>query len=174
MAAKQAGVLDAIARRLRESPDEVLPTLRVLADPDALPEPSDDHVVGVARRVNAHRLQEHLARFRAGALSTGEVREALGGVTRQAVAARVASRSLLSLEIAGRSWFPAWQFGPEGVRAGLPRVVQALAEGGRGALAADSLARAPIAEEGGASVAELLAAGRVDDALHYIRTAAAG
>jgi hypothetical protein len=167
-------VLAAVARRLREAPDEVLPTLRLLADPDALPERSDDHVVAVARRVNAHRLQEHLARFREGALSTAEVREALGGVTRQAVAGRVASGSLLSLEIAGRSWFPSWQFGPEGVLPGLVRVLQALVEDGRGALAADALARAPLTEERGASVADLLAAGRVDDAVHYVRTAAAG
>jgi hypothetical protein len=173
MAAEEA-VLDAVARRLRESPDEVLPTLRLLADPDALPERADDHVVAVARRVNAHRLEEHLARFRQGALDTAEVRAALGGVTRQAVASRVASGSLLSLEIAGRSWFPSWQFGPEGVLPGLARVVQALAEDGRGALAADALARAPIAEERGASVADLLAAGRLDDAVHYVRTAAAG
>jgi hypothetical protein len=38
-------------------------------------------------------------------------------------------------------------------------------------LAADALARRPLPEEGGKSVADLLAAGRVDDAVHYVRTA---
>lgn len=167
-------VLAAVARRLQETPDQVLPTLQLIADPDALPERSDRHVREVARQVNAHRLQEHLDRFRAGAMTTADVRDALGGVTRQAVAARVASGSLLSLEIAGRSWFPMWQFGPDGAWPGLPRVVHALLDGGRGVLAADALARTPLDEEGGQSVADLLAAGRVDDAVHYVTTATAG
>jgi hypothetical protein len=164
-------VLAAVARRLQESPDQVLPTLRLLADPDALPERLDPSAVRVAKRVNAQRLQERLDDFRSRAHTTSEVRELLGGVSRQAVASRVASGSLLSLEVAGRSWFPAWQFGPEGPWPRLAEVLRELQRDGRGVLAADALMRQSLPEESGRSPADLLAAGRVEDALHYIRTA---
>lgn len=163
-------VLEAVARRLRESPEQVLPTLRLLADPDALPEPGAS-VVALAKRVNAHRVEERLAAFRAGALATSEVRALLGGVSRQAVSSRVASGSLVMLEIGGRSWFPDWQFTATGVVPGLPRLLAVLVRGRRSVLAADALARTPLPEEDGLSVAELLADGRVDDAVHYASTA---
>src|SRR5207249_550193 len=98
----------------------------------------------------------------------------LGGVTRQAVASRVANKSLLALEIGGRLYFPDWQFGPEGPRAGLSGLLAALSVHKRGVLAADALMRAAIAEAGGRSAAELLAAGDVDAAVHYVRLAGGG
>jgi phytoene dehydrogenase-like protein len=171
MARGNQAVLAAVARRLQEAPEQVLPTLRLLADPDALPARLDPSAVRVAKRLNAQRLQECLDDFRARAHSTAEVRELLGGVSRQAVASRVASGSLMSLEIAGRSWFPAWQFGPEGPWPRLPEVLSALLGEGRGVLAADALVRQPIPEESGRAAADLLAAGRVDDVLHYVRGA---
>jgi hypothetical protein len=165
-------VLDALALRLRESPEDVLPVLRLITSPDALPPVrTEGGVVALARRVNAHRLVERLDAFRAAALSTDEARAALGGVSRQAVSSRVASGTLLALEIGGRSWFPDWQFGESGVLPGLPDVLRVLMRGGRGALAADALARKALPEEGGRSVADLLAAGRVEDAVHYVSTA---
>jgi hypothetical protein len=165
-------VLAAVARRLEGDPDRVLPTLRLLADPDAVPERVDAPARALAHRLNAARTQELLDSFRAGSLTTREVRELLGGVSRQAVASRVASRSLLSLEIGGRSYFPAWQFDAAGPLPGLPRLLAVLLSG-RGALAADALARQPVAEEGGRSVAGLLSEGRLDEALHYAASAAA-
>lgn len=167
-------VLDAVARRLAETPDQVLPTLRLLADPDALPGGYEQTAVALSRRLNAERMQEHLTTFRTQAYTTGEVRELLGGVTRQAAASRVASGSLLALEIAGRSYFPAWQFGPDGPWPGLGKVLHALVEGGRGALASDALMRTPLPEERGRTPADLLAAGRVGDAVHYVVTAGGG
>jgi hypothetical protein len=83
----------------------------------------------------------------------------------------VASGSLLSTEIAGRSWFPDWQFGPDGPWPRLTEVLRELVRDGRGVLAADALMRLPLPEEKGLSPADLLAAGRTDDALHYLRTA---
>lgn len=164
-------VLAAVVRRLEEAPEQVLPTLRLLADPDALPARLEPSAVALAKRLNAQRLQQRLDAFRAGSLTTTDVRELLGGVSRQAVASRVASGSLLSMEVAGRSWFPSWQFGPEGPWPRLGEVLRELLTGDRGVLAADALMRAPLREEGGRSAADLLAAGRVDDALHYLRTA---
>jgi hypothetical protein len=168
---RNQAVLAAVVRRLEESPEQVLPTLRLLADPDALPERLEPSAVVVARRLNTQRLQERLDTFRAGSLSTSQVRELLGGVSRQAVASRVASGSLLSMEVAGRSWFPSWQFGPDGPWPRLPEVLRELVQGGRGVLAADALMRQRLPEEGKRSPADLLAAGRVEDALHYVRTA---
>jgi len=171
VARRNQAVLAAVARRLEEAPEQVLPTLRLLADPDALPERLEPSAVALARRVNAQRLQERLGEFRDGAQTTTEVRELLGGVSRQAVASRVASGTLLSLEVAGRSWFPSWQFGPDGPWPRLAEVLRELLRDGRGVLAADALMRQPLREEAGRSAADLLAAGRVDDALHYVRTA---
>lgn len=173
MASNQA-VLDAVARRLQEAPEQVLPTLRVLGDLDALPGPGASRTVALARKVNADRLSAELDRFRQSAYSTSEVRPMLGGVTRQAVAARVAAGSLLSLEISGRSYFPDWQFGPDGVLPGVSQLISALRADGRGALAADALMRTPLPETGGRSPAELLAAGDVATALHYVVVATGG
>lgn len=172
MVANQA-VLAAVARRLKEDPDRVLPTLRLLADPDAVPEKVDRAAVALAHRVNAGRLQGLLDDFRAHSYTTTQVRELLGGVTRQAVASRVSSGTLLALEIAGRSYFPDWQFGPQGPHRGLSEVLGALLDHGRGVLAADALARRPLPEEKGESVASLLEQGRVHDALHYVAVAGA-
>jgi len=169
-AAAQA-VLDAVAGRVETEPEHVLPTLRLLADLDALPDRADTATIGLAGRLNAQRLTEAHDRFRAHTFATTEVRKILGGVSRQAVASRVANGSLLALEVAGRLRFPDWQFGPDGPVRGLPQVIEALTEPGRGVLAADALMRTPIEEAGGRSPAQLLAAGDLDGALHYIRVA---
>jgi hypothetical protein len=166
-----AAVLQSVAERLRDDPENVLPTLRLLADSQALPDREDETSVALARRLNAERLTERLAAFRAGSLVTSEVRALLGDVTRQAVSHRVTHDQLLALEIAGRLHFPDWQFSAEGTRPGLARIVTALQAGGRGALAADALMRGPIPEQGGRSAADLLAAGEVELAVHYLTTA---
>lgn len=173
MAASAQAVLDAVAQRVRDDPAQVLPTLRLLADPDALPEVSDTETLTLARKVNAERLAALRARFRAGALPTAQVRSLLG-VSRQAVAARVANRTLLALELGGTSYFPDWQFGADGVVAGLGRLIAALTEQGRGVLAADALMRTPLPEEDGASPAQLLATGHLAAALHYVHGAGGG
>jgi hypothetical protein len=169
-----ANVLEAVARRLEEDPAQVLPTLRLLADRDALPEDADETTVELARQVNAERLVARRTEFRIRAHPTSEVRALLGGVTRQAVAFRVANKGLLSLEFGGTSYFPNWQFGPDGPLPGLNRVVAALAANGRGVLAADTLMRTPLEEERGRTPAQLLAAGDVDGAVHYITVSGGG
>lgn len=171
MPTRNAAVLESVARRLAEEPQHVLPTLRLLADPDALPDRKDKATVALARRVNADRIAARRAQFRAQALSTGEVREVLGGVSRQAVGQRVANKTLLSLEIAGTSYFPDWQFGPDGLLPGLGRIIAGLVSGGRGALASDALMRTPLREERGRTPAQLLADGDVNRALRYIAVA---
>ena len=172
--AGNASMLRAVARRLEEDPARVLPTLRLLADQDALPEAADEKTVELARRLNVERLAAYRADFRSHAHPTSQVRVLLGGVTRQAVALRVANKGLLSLQLAGTSYFPDWQFGPDGPLPGLNRVVAALTAAGRGVLAADALMRTPLKEERDRTPAQLLAAGDVDGAVHYIAVAGGG
>ena len=174
MADSASVVLEAVARRLEEDPEQVMPTLRLLADRDALPEVADDRTVDLARQVNAERLATRRAEFRARAYSTAEVRVLLGDVTRQAVSLRVAKRGLLSLELAGTSYFPDWQFGPDGPLPGLNRIVAALTANGRGVLAADALMRTPLEEEGGRTPAQLLGDGDAETAVHYVTVAGGG
>lgn len=174
MAASRHDVLAAVARRLEEDPEHVLGTLRLIADPEAVAEPDDTVTVELARAVNAQRLAERWAQFRASSYVTGQVRQLLGGITRQAVALRVAKGRLLAADIGGRLRFPDWQFGADGTLPGLPQVLDALADGEHGPLAADALMRTPLPEEDGRSPADLLAAGDVESAVHYVRTAGGG
>ena len=125
--------------------------------------------MALAHTVNDRRLADRREQFRARALTTGQVRELLGGISRQAVALRVANGGLLSLELAGRSLFPDWQFSEDGVRQGLRAVLALLREDGRGALASDALMRTPV--EGGRTPADLFAAGETELLHHYVSLA---
>jgi len=167
-------VLAAVRRRLDEDPDRILPTLRLLADPDALADPSDETTRELARTLNAYREATALRELRARSYTTGDVAELLGGVSRQAVSARVAKGRLMSIEISGRSYFPSWQFVDGRPVKGLADVIAALTEDDGDVLVADAVMRRPLPEEEGRTPAELLAAGDVERALHYIRIAGGG
>lgn len=162
----QAKLLERVAARLAEDPDRVGPVLRLIADPDAVPERVA--LSEAVRRVNTERLAAARQELIAHALSGEQVRELLGGISRQALHQRVRGGRLLALHVANTSWFPDWQFGPEGVRPGLSDLLAVLPDT---ALAADRVMRAPIPEERRRSAADLLAAGKADRALHYARTA---
>lgn len=174
-AAGRAGdVLEAVALRLEREPAQVLPTLRLLADMDALAEPDDDRSPVLARQMNEERVHARRAEFRRHAHPTPVVRELLGGVSRQAVSQRVEAGTLLAAEVGGRNYFPRWQFTAEGTVPGLQRVLGPLTRAGRSPIAADALMRTPLPEEGGRSAAELLAAGKVDAAVHYVAISGGG
>ena len=162
----RATLLEQIAARLAEDPEHIAPVLRLIADPDAVPHQprlSED-----AQRQNAARLVALRTELTTHALTGEQVRQLLGGISRQALHQRVRARRLLSLHLANQSWFPDWQFGPDGVRPGVPEVLAALPES---PVAADRIMRAPLPEEGRRSAADLLAAGKTDRAVHYARTA---
>lgn len=162
----QAKLLEQVAARLAEDPDRVGPALRLIVDPDAVPDRPT--LSEQAVRLNTTRLAAARADLTAHALTGEQVRELLGGISRQALHQRVRGGRLLALHLANTSWFPDWQFGPEGVRAGLSDVLAVLPDS---ALAADRVMRAPIPEERRRSAADLLVAGRTDRAVHYARTA---
>lgn len=162
----QAKLLERVAARLAEDPDRVGPVLRLIADPDAVPE--RPHVGDAAVRLNAQRLAAARDELISRALTGEQVRELLGGISRQALHQRVRGGRLLALHVANTSWFPDWQFDEGGVRAGLGELLAVLPAD---ALAADRIMRAPLPEERRRSAADLLAAGRTERAVHYARTA---
>lgn len=164
----------AVRRRLADEPDRVLPTLRLLADPDALVDPADESTIALAKTLNAHRIVARLREVRARSYTTEDVRGLLGGVSRQAVSQRVAKGGLMALQISGRAYFPSWQFVDGRIADRLADLIAAHTDARRGALSADAVMRNPIPEEGGGTPAELVAAGDVDRALHYVRIAGGG
>lgn len=167
-AGRHTGLLAALARRLADEP-ALADTLQLLVGPQREEPAAASPAVALAHVVNDRRLAERRAHFLERALTTGQVRELLGGVSRQAVALRVANGGLLSLEVSGRSVFPDWQFSEDGVRPGLRPVLALLRRGGRGALAADALMRTPV--DGGRTPADLLAAGETGLLQHYLSLA---
>ena len=167
-------VLAAVRKRLAAEPETVLPALRLLADPEAMPEPDDDATVSLAKTLNAHRMVALLRELRARSYTTAQVGELLGGVSRQAVSQRVANRRLMSIEISRHSYFPELQFVGGRITDGLPEVIEALDAGGYDTFSADSLMRTAISEERGRTPADLLAAGDLATALHYIQIAGGG
>jgi hypothetical protein len=167
-------VLTAVEQRLADDPHRVMPTLRLLADPDALADESDEATISLAKTLNQHRLVALLRELRARSYTTVEVSDLLGGVSRQAVSQRVANRRLVAIDISGKSYFPSWQFVDGRPVAGLPEVIAALAETGHRTFAADALMCTPLAEEDGRTPADLLAAGDVERAVHYVRATGGG
>ncbi len=174
MTPSRQAVLAAVRKRLDEEPDRVLPALQVIADPDALVDEDDEATVSLARTLNAHRVVAALREIRARSYPTEQVRELLGGISRQAVSQRVRNQRLMAIEISGRSWFPDWQFVDGRLVDGVAAVVAALAENGDNAFSAEGIMRTALPEEGARTIADLLAEGELDLALHYVRAVGGG
>ncbi len=162
----QAKLLARVAARLAEDPDHVGPALRLIVDPDAVPDRLA--LSDTAASLNAQRLAAARAELTAHALTGEQVRELLGGISRQALHQRVRGGRLIALHLGNTSWFPDWQFGPEGLQAGLSDVLAVLPDS---PLAADRIMRTPLPEERRRSPAALLSAGKTERAVHYARTA---
>jgi hypothetical protein len=174
MTESRQAVLAAVRKRLAQEPEYVLPALQLIADPDALIDPGDETTTSLARVLNAHRIVAGLRELRARSFTTDQVREFLGGVTRQAVSQRVRNNRLMSIEISGKSWFPDWQFVNGQPARGLAQVIAALHGANQDTYTADALMHTALPEEGGKTPAQLLAEGRLDLVLHYVRIAGGG
>lgn len=174
MRERNEAVLTAVRQRLEDDPDSVLPTLRLLADPDGPVRAVDDSTLSLARTLNHHRIVARLRELRARSYSTAQVAELLGGISRQAVSARVAKGRLMSIQISGKAWFPDWQFASGRPLHRLDEAIAALQQTGHDTLSADALMTNPLPEEGGRTVADLLATGAAERALHYIWAAGGG
>jgi hypothetical protein len=160
-------VLTAVRKRLEAEPDRVLPTLRLLIDPDGTIDPLDESTISLAKTLNAYRIVASLRELRERSYGTPEVAEMLGGISRQAVSQRVAKGQLMSIQISGKSWFPSWQFKDGRPVERLGEVIEALRATDHDTFSADAVMRNPLPEEGGRSPADLLAAGETDLAIHY-------
>lgn len=165
-------MLTAVRKRLEEEPDSVLPTLRLLIDPDS--NPLDEGTIALAKTLNAYRVVSRLRDIRARSYSTDQVGELLGGISRQAVSQRVAKGQLMSIQISGKAWFPDWQFVDARPADRLPEIIAAFRELDEDTFSADAIMRTQLPEEGGRTSADLLAAGQADLALHYARVVGGG
>lgn len=172
--------LTAALDRLREraeSDPSLVETLEHLADADPVEDPFTtpaDDVVKLARTVNRQRQADRLSELRAGSLTTGQVVELLASVSnRKGVDRRRARGSLLGIRVANQMLHPAWQFDlrRRDTHPGLSDVLTALSEVAADGLDADAIATAPRAEADGASVADLLAAGRIEAAVTFVHLA---
>lgn len=167
-------LLAAVERRLTQEPESVLPALRLIAYPDAILDPVDESTVALAKTLNAHRMVSRLRELRARSYTTAEVADMLGGMSRQAVSQRVAKGRLMAIQISGKAYFPAWQFVDGRPVDRLDEMIAALTEIGEDTFSADAVMRTALPEEGGRTIADVLADGDVDLALHYVRAVGGG
>ena len=166
-------LLRRIAERAKAEPENILPALRVLAGESPF-EASDDRVVAeaaftepdpvlwsTAAEINRPRLAQARAEFVAHAWPTERVAEHLGVKSRQAIAQRRARGTLLGAKIGGTTYYPTWQFSPEGLAVDLDRLLDLLR--GQDAVSADNILRMPHSDLGGRAVADLFRAGEWDE-----------
>lgn len=109
-----------------------------------------------ASRLNALRLDEARDRFRAGALTTAEVQARLGVATPQAVSQLRRRGRLVGRRVGNPTWYPAWQFGEDGLRPDLPDVLERLGRFTTDAVAADRIMRLERPELDDHSIADSL------------------
>lgn len=173
MAAEPVGaVIQRLADRARDDA-ALAETLAFLADDvdgDPFGRPSDA-VVASARRVNARRAAAQRGAVVANALTTPQVVALIGSMSdRRAVDRRRRRGRLLGVKVGNTVWHPTWQFDQRGgdTRAGLSRILYALAEVTDDPVAADALMTAPHPDLDGRPIADILADGDVDLALTLI------
>jgi hypothetical protein len=127
--------------------------------------------VRAARVVNERRLYERQALATGASLDTAQVITLLRSVSdRRGVDRRRHRGQLLGWRSGTRTLHPSWQFDTRRgeSRTGLARVLAALAEVTADPQVADELMRAPRDDLGGASLADLFVAGRIETVLRLI------
>jgi uncharacterized protein YoaH (UPF0181 family) len=171
-----ATVLDRLRERAESDPSlvetlEHLADVAPVADPFALPA---DDVAELARAINQQRQADRLVELRARSLTTGQVIELVASISdRKGVDRRRARGALLGVRAGNQMLHPAWQFDPRrrDTFPGLGRVLAALSEVAADPIDADAIATTPRADADGASVADLLAAGRIEGAVALVHLA---
>jgi hypothetical protein len=172
--------LTAVLDRLREraeSDPSLVETLEYLAATDPVEDPfaaPADDVIELARTINRRRQTDRLTELRARSLTTGQVVELVASISdRKGVDRRRARGALLGIRAGNRMLHPAWQFDlrRRDTLLGLPLVLRALSEVAADGLEADAIATTPRADADGASVGDLLAAGRIEAAVALVRLA---
>ena len=123
-------LLAKVAQRAETDPDTVLPVLRVLAGQEPYAEDGsqdlDAATMAVVLRVNRARVLADRADFREHAWTAEQVAEHLGVGSRQAVAQRRQRGTLVGAKLGTQTFYPQWQFGPDGLADGLGRLLELL------------------------------------------------
>jgi hypothetical protein len=172
-----AQALEVLHERVRDDRAVAEAVLFLAGDSDGPVDPFADPGGGVraaAGALNAQR--QRSAREGAGrdALDTAAVVELIGSINdRKGVDRRRRRGQLLGWRSGARTLHPAWQFDPArtDTRAGLPDVLEALADVAADAQQADALMRAPRDDLDGRSLADLFASGKIDTVVRLVRGA---
>jgi hypothetical protein len=154
MATMVDDLLARVAVEAHRDPDGVRPVLQVLVGDE--PEVGRGRLRPVASRLNDARLAAAHDEFRAGALTTDDVRRRLELGSRQAVHALRDRGRLVGRTSGNATLFPAWQFDGPRLRGDLSALLKALRRFTTDAVACDRVMRLPRAELDGASLAESL------------------
>lgn len=171
-----SSVMDRLKMRAESDP-ALLETLEYLAtaevsDPFAAP---PDDARRLARDINRQRQADRAAELVERSLTTSEVVDLVAAISdRKGVDRRRQRGRLLGISGLGRQTLhPRWQFDMRRreTHPGLAEVLDALEEVAGDAIDADAIATAPRDDAGGASIADLLAAGDVGAAVVLARLA---
>ncbi|BBY55145.1 hypothetical protein H7J07_08245 [Mycobacterium koreense] len=148
-----ATLAERIADRARRDAEfaEVLDTL--LTAPTT---PSGTLERVAAQSLNDQRNAALVAEFTAGSLPTPDVQRRLGFSSPQAVHRLRSRGKLLGAPVGNRTWFPAWQFDGDRLRADLPELLELLGRFTDDALAADRIMRLSRDDLDGDSIVEAL------------------
>jgi hypothetical protein len=152
----------AVAEAAAAAAGDPAPGRRSSVTGDSLPSAGE---MAQVRRANLLRAFAERRRLLAGALGVAEVAELLG-VGRQTPHDRARAGTLLAVKENGRLVFPDWQFdpeGPDGVIAGLPDVLRAMADRPISALGRVRWFVTPKSLMGGRTPLDALRAGDADE-----------
>jgi len=109
-----------------------------------------------ARALNQQRRATLVQEFVDGSIPTPTVQTVLNLRTPQAVHRLRTRGKLLGTAIGNQTYFPAWQFDADRIRADLPRILELLGRFTRDPLAADRIMRLTHDDLGDMSIAEAL------------------
>lgn len=122
MTSEAARLLERVSVRAADDPDAILPVLRALAGeaPNGRTRKLDRAAV---IEINRARVLADRADFIAHSWTADKVAEHLGVRSRQAVAQRRQRGTLLGSRIGTHTYYPEWQFGPDGLAQGIDRLL---------------------------------------------------
>jgi hypothetical protein len=109
-----------------------------------------------AQEINQQRRAGAVADFKAGALTTAQVRALLGPKSPQAVHELRRRGRIIGSAFGNATWFPAWQFRDDAIRPDLPRVLTRLRRFTDDVVAADRIMRIERDDLDGRSIADAL------------------
>jgi hypothetical protein len=153
MSAAVAPLARQVAERARKD-SGFAELLDALLDAPTAPQGTLERIA--ADHLNGERRGALVREFVEGALPTPTVQARLGLHSPQAVHRLRSRGKLLGSAVGNQTWFPAWQFDDDRLRADLPRILGLLARFTSDPLTADRIMRLKHDELGGASITEAL------------------